>query len=162
MPSGITQIFQSKLTDVDTVQRDQLGVIRHEGNKMYKYVKIKNSATVAIVAGDILVYYAAASTGYLSNQVSVKYADGDANFCIGAGVALAACAGVAATSYYAWLQIRGHGTLSATPVGGAEGKAFIKTVNADKTATLKADDIAPVIGIQLHASDGTAILDFPM
>lgn len=158
MPSGIKQVFASKLTDVDTIKRDILGDIRFEGNKAYKYVDFINSdETIAGVAGDLVVYYAEAGTGYVLNKVSLDYDDGDAVPICG-GMLVAAVPGTSATHYYLWVQIRGYATLSATPVSGAAGKEFVKTSNADKTATLKADDTTPACGIQLGATDGTCIL----
>ena len=68
MPSGIKQAFASKLTDVDSVAREALGTLRFEGNKVYKYVELRNvTATVAGVAGNGVAYGAAG--GYNLNRL---------------------------------------------------------------------------------------------
>ncbi len=155
--AGLPQTFQTPLTDVSVVQRDPLGSIRHEGGKWYKYVKLNNSATVAGVAGDKVVYFAA--TGYGANRVCSRAADGDATMPIAAGILLAACAGVAATDYFLWVQIKGAATLSNAVVSGVAGQVFKATAaNATFTiATLVTDNIA---GICINATTGV-YLDCP-
>ena len=51
---GIKQVFATRLTDVDTVDREGVGTLRIEGTRWYKYVQINNSTgTSAGVAGDL-------------------------------------------------------------------------------------------------------------
>lgn len=58
--AGIKQTFVTKLTDVNSTAQEVLGTLRFEGNKVYKYVEIKNTtATVAGAAGDPVAYFAA-------------------------------------------------------------------------------------------------------
>ena len=157
MPSGITQIFQSKLTDVDTIQRDILGVIRQEGNKWYKYVAFKNTtATVAGAAGTLVAYNAA--TGYLNNVVVADFTDADA-IVIPAGVTLATVTGTAGTTYYCWVQIKGLTTLDTSISSAAVGKGFYVTTT-DRTAAVGAAYYDYIAGI---CTDGTtgAILTCP-
>lgn len=133
MPSGIKQIFASKLTDVDNVAREALGVIRIEGNKVYKYVEFKNAtATVAMVAGTLVAYASSALSGYLNSRVVSDLTDADAQP-ICAGVAQAAVAGVAGTSYFGWIQIRGPATLDTNVTNGTAGVP-IHLTTTDKTA----------------------------
>src|SRR3990170_3400066 len=101
MPSGIKQAFASRLTDVDSVQRDQLGTLRFEGNKVYKYCQLANvTATVAVAAGTLLAYKAA--TGYGSHTVVSDHTDADAAI-NPAGAAVAVAAGVLAVVYFLWV-----------------------------------------------------------
>ena len=127
MPSGIKQSFGSKLTDVDTTPRDPVGSIRFEGNKVYKYVLFKNTtATVAVVAGDLVGYDA--EDGHTNHHVVSDLTDAGTKPCC-AGAVLAAVAGVLATSYYCWIQIKGGITLAqaisnsvdGTPVAAGDG-----------------------------------------
>lgn len=151
------QSFTNPVTEWGTVQRLALGTIRHEvGGKWYKYVNLKNSATVAGAAGDQVVYFAA--TGYSTSRVCNRAADGDA-LPIGAGILTAAVAGTAATDYYGWIQIKGLATLSTAVAGAAAGKKFLaSTTNA--TFTVGAAVTDSTAGISLNATT-LVVLDCP-
>lgn len=156
--SGWKQTFLSPVTEWGTVQKEALGTIRKEdGAKIYKYVTLQNSATVAGAVGDQVVYFAA--TGYQNNRVCTRAADGDA-VPIGAGILTAAVAGVAATSYFGWIQIGGLATLSTNVAGAiAAGKLFIaSTTNATFTVATAATDRG--CGVSLDALK-QALLDCP-
>lgn len=127
MPSGLKRVFLTPLDDVSTTDKEGVGTLRFEGNKVYKYVKVLNTtATVAIAAGDVLAYTSV--TGYDNSQVCSDLTDADAKP-VAAGVAQATIAGVAGTSYYAWVQVKGPATLNAaiessndaTPVAAGDG-----------------------------------------
>lgn len=167
MPSGIKQAFASKLTDVETVQREQLGVLRFEGNKVYKYVKIRNTtATVAAVAGDCVVYDA--EDGGNNSHVVTDYTDGG-SVPTGAGVLQAACAGTLLTDFFGWIQIKGPATLNQTVGGsaadgdqlkaGTTDKAFTKQLFAGTTPNIAAD--GPYVGSAIDASAKFVMLECP-
>lgn len=167
MPQGIKQAFATKLTDVDTVQREALGTLRFEGNKVYKYVKLRNiTATVAAVAGDCAVYEN--EDGLQNNHAVTDYTDGG-SVPLGAGVILAAVAGVALTDYFLWLQVKGPATLNQTVGGsaadgdqlkaGTSDKAFTKQLFAGTTPNIAAD--GPRIGSATDASAKLVSLDCP-
>jgi hypothetical protein len=154
MAKGFKQTFITRLTDVWANDRDGVGSIRIEGNKVYKYVQIMNSATVAGAAGDMVVYFAA--TGYGNSRVCVRAADGDATVPFAAGILLAAVAGVAAVAEYAWIQIKGPATLSTAVTGAAAGKVF-KASTSDKTFAVTTAATDNVAGISMNATTGVCL-----
>ena len=157
MPSGIKQAFASKLSEVTTVAREQLGTIRFEGNKVYKYCKLKNAtATVAVAAGTLLAYLAA--TGYASHTVVSDHTDADAAI-NPAGAAVAVAAGVLATEYFLWVQIKGLATLDTAVTSGAAGSPFYMTA-ADKSSAIVTLVAQSPVGRSMNATTGV-ILDCP-
>lgn len=159
---GLTQIFQTKLTEVTTVQKDTLGAIRLEGNSVYKYCKIKNvTATVAGVAGTLCAYGAA--TGYGTHTVVIDMTDADAQPS-GAGALCGTVAGVAGTEYFGWVQIKGPVTLDTAITNGTAGVPFYMTTT-DKTGQ-RANEVdtagayRTVMGRCMNATTGV-ILDAP-
>src|SRR3990172_4576595 len=157
MPSGIKQAFAARLTDVDSVQRDQLGTLRFEGNKVYKYCKLKNTtATVAVAAGTLLAYLAA--TGYGSHTVVSDHTDADAAL-NPAGAAVAVAAGVAGTEYFIWVQVKGPATLDTAVTTGAAGSPFHMTA-ADKSSAIDSAATQASVGVSMNATTGV-ILDCP-
>lgn len=156
--AGLKQTFVTKLTDVNASAQEPLGTIRVENNKVYKYVQILNSATVAGVAGDLVVYFAA--TGYINNRVCVRAADGDATTPFGAGALVAPVTGAAGVSEYGWIQVEGAATLSNNVTNGAAGGQFYKTT-ADKVGQLLVATNAAVIqnsmGVCLNATTGVCL-----
>lgn len=113
--SGFKQTFQSGLAEVGTVAKDELGDIRWEGNKCYKYVQYKATA-IACVAGVMVGYYGL--DGYKSNQVTQDTSDQvQAATMLAAGVTQA----VIPTDGYGWVQIKGPATMSVAMTAGADG-----------------------------------------
>lgn len=154
---GLKFVFATKLTDVDTSDKEGIGTIRIEGNKIYKYVNLKNhTATVAGAAGDLVGYYAV--TGYGVNRVVVDMSDADA-VPICAGALLAAVTGTLDVDYYCWVQIKGPNTLSTAVTSGAAGKRF-NLSTTDKTGTVMADDFSAEAGISYNTTTGV-ILNCP-
>lgn len=135
MPSGIKRIFATPLTAMDTSAKEELGTIRHEGNKTYKYVNFDAAgaaATVAIVAGDI-VYY----DDYVNSKVHADFSASEANLV--AGQAQAAWAGVSGSPVYGWIQIEGlSAVLPTNVVAGAAGNKLTGVGTADKTLDVSA------------------------
>lgn len=158
MSSGIKQVFASKLTDVDTVAREQLGTIRFEGNKVYKYVQLKNTtATVAGAAGKAVAY--GALTGYANNLVVVDLTDAEATMAFAAGITLAAITGTAGTTYYCWIQIKGPATTSASVASAAAAQAF-KLGATDGTFTICTAATDNKAGVCMNTTTGVC-LDCP-
>lgn len=154
----MNRIFASPLDEVSLVKRDQLGAIREEGGKWYKYVNIRNvTATVAGVAGDGVAY--ASGTGYLNNRVVVDLSDADATKALAAGVLAAAVAGVAGTDYYGWIQIKGQRTLAIAVTGGVAGQGFNLTT-VDKTFAVNALVTDQKAGYSLNGTT-SVVLDCP-
>jgi len=131
-----------QLTSVDSTAQFAEGLIdQHYDGKVYKYVKVRNeTATVAGEAGDVVGYLGSPSATE-SNTVVTDNTDA-ATKPVGAGVLLADVAGVLATSYFCWVQIRGPFTanqdLADTP---ADGDAlFLSTTDMTLTLATAADD----------------------
>ncbi len=129
-------------TRVDSAAEYELGTVyQNFSGEKYKYVELKNeTATVAVVAGDVLGYLG--SPGASENNTVVSDNTDAATKPVGAGVAMAAIAGVAATAYYTWVQVTGPFTaannLAGTP---ADGDAlFLSTTDKTLTLATAADD----------------------
>ena len=121
MPSGMKRVFITPLTAVETTDKEDVGTLRFEGNKIYKWVALANvTATVAVAAGDAVAYLAA--TGHNTNTVVSDNSDADATIPVCAGIVGAVIAGVAGTTYYCWIQIAGPVTvlkaIAGTPADG--------------------------------------------
>lgn len=172
MPSGIKKVFLTPLTAVETTDKETVGTIRFEGNKVYKWVKFLNtSATVAGAAGDAVAYTAV--DGYDDNEVCMDLDDADTKP-IGAGTVQAAVTGTAGTAYYCWIQIKGADTLNdaiaasvdSTPVAADDGDPLVMGASdgvlrrANTTIDADAERRAEV-AIAVDASAKTVILDFP-
>ncbi len=57
MVDGAKKIFQTKLTDTSTTDKEGVGTLRWEGNKCYKWILYNNGAgSVASVAGGVGYY----------------------------------------------------------------------------------------------------------
>lgn len=173
MASGAKKIFLTKLTDINSTDKEGVGCLRWEGNKCYKYVKFLNTtATVAGAAGNTVVYTAV--DGYDDNEVCMDVSDADA-IPIPAGQVLATITGTAGTAYYGWIQIKGFAThsstlaasLDGTPAAVADGCELVKVVATDLTLR-RANDVidaaaerALVCGVAVDASAKTIVCDFP-
>ncbi len=161
------QIWQTRLTDVSTTDREGVGNIRWEGGSAYKYLRLRNTtATVAMVAGDVAAYGAA--TGYSGNLCVSDLTDADASP-IGAGVAMAAIAGVLATDYYAWFQLKGPRTV-AQALGGSAADGDELCINATDLTLERVDYSgttpnivanSPTVAYANDASAREVICDFP-
>jgi len=158
MGAGIKQAFASKLTDVDSVAREALGTLRFEGNKVFKYVEIKNvTATVAGAKGDPVAYGAAG--GYNTSKVVLDLSDADGTKAIAAGVLQGTVAGVLATSYFGWIQIKGPATLLIAVTAGVIGQGFNLTT-VDKTFAVNAAATDQKAGYSISATTAV-VLDCP-
>jgi type IV secretory pathway TrbD component len=153
-------LFEQPLTEVSTTRKEALGAVIEYNGKWYKYVMVKNSATVAGAAGDPVSYFAA--TGYDDNRVVVRDADADAQP-IGAGILQGTVAGVADTSYYCWIQIRGVATVLTAVASGVVGSGVMMG-SSDKTMTIATGTVCAPIGILLTASaaNNKILCNFPI
>jgi len=165
MPSGFKRVYLTPLDAVDTVDKEDVGTLRFEGNKVYKYVKLQNTtATVAVLAGDAVAYNA--EVGHSVSQVVSDMTDADAAP-VGAGIIQGTVAGVLATAYYCWIQIKGPvtalQTIGDTPVDGQE----VSMSTTDKTLTIteysgtspNIRQVAACMGIVQDASAKLVALD---
>jgi len=121
MTQGIKKVFVTPLTAVDSTDKEGVGTLRFEGDKIYKYVQIKNTtATVAGAAGDPVAYFAV--TGPTDHRVVLDLTDASAQP-VGAGVLMGIVVGTLTVAYYGWIQVSGLSTLltdvQGTPVIGS-------------------------------------------
>ena len=118
------------------------------GAVTYRYVKLRNeTATVAVVAGDMLAYLAspvAGSGATLNDEFHTVVSDNTdaATKPIAAGMAMASVAGVLATTYYGWVQCGGFAIVNQTIAGTpADGDGlFLSTTDKTLTLATAADD----------------------
>ena len=156
------------VAQVDTVRQWKLGTLgRDADGKVYKYVQLKNTtATVAVVAGDAVAY--GVDSGYLNGLVVSDVTDA-ATIPVGAGLVQATIAGVAGTSYFCWIQIRGS-AITAQAIGGtpADGdqlmmsttdKVLTKQLFAGTTPNIAAAGPGVAIGTDVSAKHITC--NFP-
>lgn len=152
MPSGIKKVFITPLTDNSSTDKEGVGTIRFEGNKVYKYVKVLNiSATVAGAVGDMVSYGLALMA---SSTVVTDSTDSQAKP-VGAGMLLAAVAGVPGTAEYVWVQTKGPATALSIAGTAADGDALYVAAGSDKVLTLATAADDPVCA---YADDDSAFL----
>lgn len=157
--SGFKQVFVTGLTEVSTTEKDQLGDLRWEGNKCYKYVQYKATA-IACLANMAVGFFE--DSGALLNQVTTDTSDQ-------VQAATLVCAGIAQaiipTNGFGWIQVKGPATMAAAftagvdgdPVGLVGGGADIGTLDLHITA-ISNSHIAGYIG---DAATFTLTLDCP-
>ena len=112
---GFKSVFVSSLTEVTTVAKDQLGDIRWEGNKVYKYVQYRATA-IACIAGRMMGFFAL--DGHKLHQVTMDSSDEAAGTIrVGAGVSV----GIIPTNGFGWVQIKGNVKMTLAAVAGTDG-----------------------------------------
>lgn len=157
--SGIKKIWATSLTETADYDKEGLGAIRIEGNKIYKWVKYdEGTATLDVVAGDFVNYVAA--TGYEANTVVADTADADSTTPFGAGVIVADA--ITATDTYCWIQIKGSVTLSLDPTGTpSDSNALVPSATDKAMAVATSSDVEHVCGHTIDDSEKLVYLDCP-
>lgn len=151
---AVKQIFKQPLTEVSTTLKDVLGDIRHEGGKIYKYVKLVNdTATVAGVAGDPVSYWITA--GYTANTVVLDATDAAAQP-VCAGFLMGTVVGTVDVPFYVWILVRGQVTVPTAVTSGVLGSGFMMATG-DKTLTITTGVIYPM-GVLLTATAANNIV----
>ncbi len=108
--------YLTRLTDVDTIDREGVGTLRWESGKMYKYVKYEHgTAALDLVIGDVVVYTVEDADSYFVTADVSDITDDNSGLPVMAGVIVAAT--VTETDRYIWIQIGGPNTLAATVTG---------------------------------------------
>lgn len=147
---GLKKIFVTPLDAEESTDKEGVGVIRIEANKIYKWVKY--TASVTPVAGDVVVYHG--DDGWDDSEVSGDYSDG----VVVAGVIVAS----PATGEFCWIQIAGQATLGiaietsndAIPVAAADGDV---AVIGDADGALRRDNSVRDGDVEVEAVVGTII-----
>lgn len=157
--AGIKKVFATGLAENNTIDREGVGTIRHEGNSVYKWIKYNSGAgAVAAIAGDVAYYYGvggdAVSGGYENHEVTMDRTDGY----LGAGVLQS----VIPNGSFGWVQIRGPATLTNTLTAGADGDGLThRGADADGRLDVVSAIIDPVVAIATDASARKIICMFP-
>jgi hypothetical protein len=136
-----------------------------QGTKLYRYVKLRNeTATVAVVAGDMLAYLASPAVGSgatLNDEFHTVVSDNSdaATKPIAAGMAGAAAAGShnggtgsTPISYYGWVQIAGFAIVNQTIAGTPTDGDGLFLATTDKTLTLATAADDPVCAYAIDES----------
>lgn len=146
----------TRLTDYSSTDKEGVGSIRVESNKLYKWVKFNNGqGDVAAVANKGAYYYL--DTGHTNSIVTSDATDG----VVAAGVFMSAIP----DTYYGWILIKGEFTANDAITNGADGVpvvlsstdgVFARANEADSTAVYK-----QIVGYVIDSTTKTIIADFP-
>lgn len=120
---GWQQQFLTPLNDNSAIQyENSVGIIRQEGNSVYKYVKF--TGTTAVAVGD--------SVCYTDNTLTVV--DG-ANAAVPAGISM--CVAAAGAVSFGWILVKGRVVVN-TVSSGANGNEMSMTGAAAKAIKVRA------------------------
>lgn len=144
------QIFITSINASDTTEKDNLGDIREENGKTYKYVKF---ITATVVAADVVKY--ASLAGYTASEVAPIATLALLN----AGIAVVA----QAVNDFGWIQIKGVSPtlavdITGTPVIGGKVSSSATTKAFAQGVTLLAQ-YGQVLDL---GSPDTVLLDCPL
>ncbi len=159
MPFGMKKVFQTLLTETSTKDKEVVGTLRFEGNKIYKWIKFNNGQNdVACVAGNVGYYYGvgtnASTGGYENNVVTMDQAD----MYLGAGVFQA----IIADGLYGWIQIKGPATITTALKAGGDGEALTHVgISTDGTLDVNAADTSAMVAFATDADEELIACDFP-
>lgn len=159
---GIKQTFGDNLTDTSATAKNGLGVIRFDGAKEYRYVKIVDKA---VTKGDSVC---AASTA--EGIVTADRADGSQLAFQVRGVAI----GAIGTDSYGWIQVKGNcevqcdGAVAAgdglVPHATADGHADTVVAATDGVANTEYQTFGFALNTDSTSADGataTAYINCP-
>ena len=156
---GIKKIFSTGLTETADYDKEGIGAIRFEGNKIYKWVKYNQGAgSVAAVAGNTVYYYAlggdGVSGGYENNEVTMDLTDG--------GICAGVLQAVIPNANWGWIQIKGPATLTTALTAGADSNALTRVgAGADGTLDVSGAVTDAVVAYATDASAKKVALDCP-
>lgn len=146
--TGLNASWSGPLTKVDRTAMEEIGAVRLEDNKWYKYLRLRVGGTT-LSRGDVVGY---TPTGDV---------DSDRTDTIGLGAGVAEATMTA--GQYGWFQIKGRRTLRAAAqiVGGANGTAYTFD-NAGDSGLVPANASSDgVVAFGLDVSAGIIMCDFP-
>jgi len=136
MPSGMKRIFQGKLTDIHSADKEGVGSHRIEGDNEYIYLK----GLASTVAGTLVSYNKSYATALLLKGATKFFPF----------VAVAKAAIVA--SKYGWYQIAGVGSVMAAPSSSANVRCYTSKSNSGILSTTSSTN-TPIDGIMLTAGN---------
>jgi len=144
------QLPATKLTANDSTAKEELGRIRWENNKAYKYVCVEDTS---IAIGDVVEF--SDTSGY---EVTKDRSGGASIGRVVAGVAI----GTLTDAYYGWIQVYGRHTSVKTDGGVAVGDTLIPHASYDgkadtgTTASTVVITVGQSFGYALAADDTSA------
>jgi hypothetical protein len=144
------QLPATKLTANDATAKEELGRVRWEGGKAYRYI-LKEDAT-AIGVGDVVEF--SDTTGY---EVTSDRSGGASIGRVVAGVAI----GTITDDYYGWVQVSGRCATIKTDGGVSAGDTLIPHASVDgradtgTTASTVVITVGQKFAMALEADDGT-------
>jgi hypothetical protein len=151
----VKRIFATQLSDLDTFDKEGVGTVRQEGNKVYKYVKfVPGTATVAIVAGSAVGYKTIAGCVVTADSTDVI-----GSGALGAGMAVAAQAGSA--TLYGWVQVHGLVTAMPNAATGAAGNGLIMGTDGLLAVAAAATNNVVATMVDATASANKVFAHFP-
>lgn len=121
------QLPATKLTANDATASEELGRIRWEGAKAYKYVLIEDAA---VANGDVVEF--ADTSGY---EVTKDRSGGASIGRVVAGVAI----GTITDAYYGWIQVSGRHIAVKTDGGVTAGQNLVPHASVDGQADSEAN-----------------------
>lgn len=148
---GIKQMFPDKVTDYSATAQNGIGVLRFEGDKVYRYIKAHSDLTGdALAARNLVSYIVNAAAGTNGFIVTNKSADVNTT----AGVAVSAIP----ESYYGWIQVGGpascvgDGSVAFGEIVVNNGDGTVDTWAADEDGIGFAleDDVATTYYVQVY------------
>lgn len=150
--------WNTRLTDTSTVDKEGIGAIRFEHNKIYKWVQyVAGAGSIAAVAGNVVGYYAPAGDFAAEGYTNCKVTSDVSDALVVAGVLQA----VIAANSYGWIQIKGPATLNTALVSGSDGQPLVLSTTTDGTLKVAAAATDAVCAFAQDASDKTVILNCP-
>lgn len=143
------QLPATKLTADDSTAKEELGRIRWEGAKAYKYVLVEDAD---LAVGEVVEY--SDTSGY---EVTNDRADGSSIGRVVAGVAI----GTITDAQYGWIQVHGRHTQVITDGGVSAGDPLVPHATADgqadtaESGSTAVNTEAQVFGYALAADGAT-------
>lgn len=119
---GVKQLPATKLTSTSSVAAEEVGRVRWESAKAYRYVLAEDAA---LANGDVVEY-----SDTSGNEVTKDRAGGASIGRVVAGVAI----GTIADASYGWVQVYGRHTAIKTDGGVATGDVLVPHTNKDGRA----------------------------
>lgn len=148
--TGIKQTYATPLDEHSTTDKEGVGQLRFERNKVYKWVKFDNGAgNVAAVVGNLCYFFG--NTGYQDSVVTSDQSDGRGP----AGMFVS----VPADAEYCWIQIKGHATVNQAIAGtAADGNDLSESATDGEFTRRDATNAAVVPALAAHGIDVSAKL----
>ena len=158
MPNrGIKKVFATRLTDVSDTDKEGIGVVRYEGEKVYKWVSYNTgTGPVAAVAGNVVVYHGDDAV------VEGSAADVTSDFSDGAGVAAGVLQSAPTNGQFCWIQTKGVAILTTALTGGADGNALTAVGAGDGTLDVSALVTDHKAAVAIDVSARIVMLDCPL